>query len=90
MAHRLVIDAAGTAWNVWSVLPDGGTRRGAIAVAPQYAGGWLAFERADADPEAEKRRIAPVPPDWETASDEAVLTLLAAAVPVRRRRTPVS
>ena len=90
MAHRLVIDAAGTAWNVWSVLPDGGTRRSALAVAPQYASGWLAFERADAAAEAEKRRIAPVPADWETAPDEVVLTLLESAVPVVRRRTPVS
>jgi hypothetical protein len=91
MAHRLVIDAGGRAWNVWSVRPDDAIGRGALTVAPQYANGWLAFERADAGGEAaEKRRIAPVPSDWEGAPDEAVLSLLEAAVPVQRRRMPVS
>lgn len=90
MAHRLVIDAGGRAWNVWSVRPDDAIGRGALTVAPQYANGWLAFEHAAGGDAAEKRRIAPVPADWEGAPDEVVLSLLASAVPVQRRRTPVS
>ena len=92
MALRLVIDADGTAWHVWSVPPHEGTRRVSLALSPQYAAGWLAFEQAEATggTAAEKRRVAPLPTDWEKASDAAVLTLLASAVPVQRRALPPS
>lgn len=87
MSLRVVNDAAGIAWYVWHVLPDVLDVRSPLAVAPQYADGWLAFEPVEPPPgvPAEKRRLAPVPPGWATGPDDAVLGLLAAATPVRRR-----
>jgi hypothetical protein len=88
MSYRVVTDRAGAAWQVWTVHP---TRRGlasAFAVAPEYITGWLAFERL-ADPSSrwsrERRRLAPVPTDWDRSSDADVLRLLALATPVAPR-----
>ena len=52
------------------------------AVSPGYEGGWLTFECATA-----KRRLAPVPAEWERLSDSelAGLCARAIAVPMRRR-----
>jgi hypothetical protein len=52
-------DTAGTIWRVWDVYPSG---RGGSASAPHHSfvDGWLCFESA-----TEKRRLAPIPPDWE-------------------------
>jgi hypothetical protein len=93
MPYRTLTDALGSTWQVWSVHPehDGGDRP-SVAVAPQLARGWLVFERlaaagalpAAAAP-AEKRRLAPVPPGWETAPDRTLRTLLSDAAPVRER-----
>lgn len=87
MPHRVVTDAGGTVWQVWSVTPDGVAGRPVLAVAPAYAAGWLAFEQLDAPAGAtpEKRRLAPVPAGWAASDEDAVLALLAAAAPVTRR-----
>ena len=88
MSYRVVTDRAGAAWQVWTVHPSRRGLASAFAVAPQYITGWLAFERL-ADPAShasrEKRRLAPVPLDWERASDADVLGLLARATPVAPR-----
>jgi hypothetical protein len=89
--HRLVTDDAGSTWQVWSVVPDTSAARPTLAVLPQYARGWLAFEQmtgAGAIGSAldERRRLAPVPAEWDGAPDAALVTLLEAAVPVRARR----
>jgi hypothetical protein len=44
------------------------------AVASEYSKGWLCFEA-----EGEKRRLAPVPPDWEEAGPDRLATWLQAA-----------
>lgn len=53
-------------------------RRGAFrrsgAVASEYSKGWLCFEA-----DGEKRRLAPVPPDWEEAGPDRLTTWLQAA-----------
>ena len=68
-------DASGTSWRVWDVYPSSGrssqrstppdTTQGtdAMAVFPtrNLNDGWLCFESA-----TEKRRLAPIPPEWET------------------------
>jgi hypothetical protein len=45
-----------------------------ISVASEYSEGWLCFES-----EGEKRRLAPVPPAWEEAGPDRLLTWLQAA-----------
>lgn len=42
----------------------------AAAVPPGYEHGWLCFENSS----GEKRRLAPVPENWETASVSQLLT----------------
>lgn len=50
-----------------------------------YREGWLAFESAH----GEKRRLAPVPKDWEALTDQELSTLCAQASPTAsRRKTP--
>jgi hypothetical protein len=46
-------------------------------------GGWLCFEAGPADA-AQRRRLVPIPPAWETCSDTELRAYLAQAVPARR------
>ena len=48
----------------------------------EYREGWLAFEAAH----GEKRRIAPVPPDWESLSDRELSALCRRATPQAPRK----
>jgi hypothetical protein len=48
--------------------------RRSVAVASEYTNGWLCFES-----EGEKRRLAPVPPDWEEAGPDRLSSWLQAA-----------
>ena len=94
MAHRIVTDRAGSAWQVWAVRPTPRAQARSAAVAPEYRQGWLAFERLDpvagagtATPSApghppEKRRLVPIPPAWEEVPDATLLGLLVTATPV--------
>ena len=67
-------DEAGIEWRVFL------TARGSDAVSREhslpetYREGWLVFESA-----TEKRRLAPVPNDWESLSNEALTELCAKA-----------
>jgi hypothetical protein len=87
MPLRTVTDAVGTTWHVWCVTPDVSIRRSRLGIAPAYEAGWLAFEPIDprAGTTPEKRRLAPVPADWESAPTASLLALLDTALPVRRR-----
>jgi hypothetical protein len=61
VAYREFVDDAGTLWRVWDTHPvAANTLR---TVSPTYATGWLTFESG-----GERRRLAPIPPDWEIAS----------------------
>lgn len=74
-------DSQGTQWTVWSVAPS-------FTLLPSVAGaegqpldqGWLCFES-----DTEKRRLAPVPEQWEKLDAGALGELLARAHPVARR-----
>jgi hypothetical protein len=48
--------------------------RRTISVAAEYSDGWLCFES-----EGEKRRLAPVPQDWDEAGPDRLTTWLLAA-----------
>ena len=101
MALREYVDASGVSWQVWHVVPTtraitpvipndrrkqaagdfpGERRRRGITLTPGMEGGWLCFEC-----KAQKRRLAPVPSDWESCRDEVIAGYLSRATPVSRR-----
>jgi hypothetical protein len=80
---RTIHDGDGTEWRVWKVVPDFPVyyeRRRALPAEP-YAGeerrrgdlqqGWLCFDSG-----AERRRVHPVPDDWESCPEAALCELL--------------
>jgi hypothetical protein len=50
-----------------------------VKLAPDLKGGWLAFEGG-----GERRRLSPVPPDWQRATEAELRRFLATALPVAR------
>lgn len=96
MAHRIFSDRDGVLWEVWDVYPGWADRRqgmerrelsrahGAdrraqlgqrIGVRAELASGWLCFRGA-----GEKRRLAPIPTDWD-GLDDAQLALMVSTLP---------
>jgi hypothetical protein len=76
VAYREFVDDAGTMWRVWDTHPvAANTLR---TVSPGYAGGWLTFESA-----AERRRLAPIPPEWDVAGRQLMVHWCARALQVR-------
>lgn len=63
MALRTFMDPAGVEWQVWDVRPEE-PYRGTVANAG-LEGGWLVFQS-----ESHKRRLCPIPPEWEDSSAE--------------------
>lgn len=81
MPSRTVTDPQGRRWLVWAVHPSvSGFRLTPAGVHPDFVAGWLAFETPDA-----KRRLAPIPTDWESASEAELLDFLGRATEARRR-----
>ncbi|HEX8361694.1 MAG TPA: hypothetical protein VF613_16375 [Longimicrobium sp.] len=76
MAYREFVDGGGVSWRAWDTYPGS-----AANVRPGFESGWLGFEC-----EQERRRLAPVPPGWETASDDELRSMLADAQPNRPAR----
>jgi hypothetical protein len=95
MAHRQFTDSAGHTWDVWDVHPTTASRALAHlyphqsaesvaespchAVAPGLADGWLCFGH-----DAERRRLAPVPAEWEAMGAPELERLLDCASRVPR------
>jgi hypothetical protein len=76
VGYREFVDDAGTFWRVWDTHPvAGSTLR---SVSPRYAGGWLTFESG-----LERRRLAPIPAEWEFASRDLMGHWCARASQVR-------
>ena len=69
MALREFEDQAGRRWAVWETFP--GTTAG---LSPEFHDGWLTF-----DDGAERRRLRPVPPNWEALPVERLTMLLRVA-----------
>lgn len=96
MSHRIFHDRYGLPWEVWDVIPGMAERRAGIerremsrtimdrrepsgywiGVRHELAEGWLCFQNG-----AEKRRLAPIPPDWDRLPEDELLRLLEAAKP---------
>lgn len=66
MAYREFTDGEGRGWRAWDTRPQS-----TMGVAPELADGWLCFES-----EAEKRRLAPIPEDWQALPEERLVLLL--------------
>lgn len=73
MPIRDFTDAGGVRWQVWATTPMRGD------VRPQFASGWLAFESG-----GERRRLTPIPAEWEDVADSGLCELLAQATAVSR------
>ena len=56
---REFTDAQGRRWTVWNTIPNWH-----VGVPVQLQSGWLTFECA-----SERRRLAPIPADWEASSE---------------------
>jgi hypothetical protein len=80
---RTYTDSEGTIWMVYLVAPSGGTSPQLLPA--EYRTGWICFEASDS-----KRRLAPIPPDWESCAENRLDLYRAAAVPVQRRSVPTS
>ncbi len=96
MSHRVFVDRLGLPWEVWDVIPGIAERRAGIerrdltrevddrreqsgawiGVRHEFAEGWLCFQNG-----AEKRRLAPIPRDWERLADDDLLRLMDSAKP---------
>jgi hypothetical protein len=94
MPHRQFVDDDGALWAVWDVRPAPGTMpasqpesaprargsRALLEVENALSAGWLCFESG-----GQKRRLAPIPPHWESLPPPDLVRLCQAAAPVRRR-----
>jgi hypothetical protein len=80
--HRLFDDASGVRWDVWAVYPEG--RPAQLSALPTtFQTGWLVFEST-----GEKRRLSPIPSDWQSLPlDELQRLCERADVAPRRTRT---
>lgn len=84
-AQRRVVDddRTGAADQRSGLDRRGGHGKNARApVAAEFAYGWLCFETV-----GEKRRLAPVPADWDRADDETIEEWCCVAKPALRRKT---
>lgn len=100
--RRSFIDVAGVEWEVWEVYPRLLERRlmrerrtarrgtlerrhvpvGRVTQPRQIMGGWLAFQSR-----LERRRLTPVPDEWENATDRDLQAFLSGSqVSSRPRR----
>jgi hypothetical protein len=86
MTVRQLVDEHGNSWRVWSILPESvqPVTRAEDYLADCYQLGWLVFETSTGD---EKRRLCPFPPDWGSADEQALRSLLAQSEVVRSRRS---
>jgi len=78
MAYFEITDPQGRVWRVWDTHPQPHRAGG---VAEGYASGWLTFES-----DSEKRRLMPVPPQWDRRDAAGLLELLGDAHRVERGR----
>ena len=77
--HRQFKDERGVSWDAFAVLPTT-EPRGLTRLPEQYQHGWLCFESP-----TEKRRLGPIPEEWQTAPDEALRRFRDEAQPVQHR-----
>ena len=81
MKRRQFTDEDGLAWDVYAVVvsPGPNVMKPALSQQSHWIKMFLAFESA-----TERRRLSPVPLDWDAASVEELRRLLASATTVTR------
>jgi hypothetical protein len=96
MPHRQFKDHGDVVWEVWDVHPvevarrmtgssaadEHSARRTRMSVARELASGWLCFESSYG-----KRRLSPIPGDWDRLSDAELSALCERATNAPSRRT---
>jgi hypothetical protein len=98
MPHRSFVDDTGRQWDAWNVTPEKVERRTSkpsvklpfpdrrktsevrVKIGTALARGWLCFETS-----GEKRRLSPIPPGWDSLSDNELAALCKQAVAARPR-----
>jgi hypothetical protein len=80
VTHRTFVDPRGVWWEVFAVHPEA---RGLAAAQfkGRYVQGWLCFECA-----SEKRRLSPIPDEWQRLADAELTQLLERAEVASSRR----
>jgi hypothetical protein len=71
---REFTDETGVLWRVWTTFPSNPK-----SVATELRDGWLCFDSGE-----ERRRIGPIPRDWEQMTDERLQLVLRLASPSRK------
>ena len=79
---RTITDANGVEWTVFEVRRDIQTTDQWSYLPEEFGDGWLCFES-----KYSKRRLTPVPNDWEALSKDELVRLLTRAAPVRRAQS---
>ena len=72
---RVFDDAEGKRWHVYAVHPSASSTRTGTLAAP-FRDGWLCFESHD-----QRRRLAPIPENWEALTESGLLALCRNAEP---------
>jgi hypothetical protein len=81
---RTITDAAGVAWTIFEVRRDGQSTDQWSYLPEEFGDGWLCFES-----KYTKRRLTPVPDDWEGLEEDDLLRMLNRAAPVRRSQNHI-
>ena len=81
MAIRDFTDTEGRPWRVWETRPSAGA-----TLRAEFRDGWLTFEHGSTEPDARRRRLAPVPDGWHALPDDELRRLCREAIPERARR----
>jgi hypothetical protein len=84
VALRAFVGNDGREWQVWDTRPtvtspnveasELDTVGGVPRISKKREGGWLTFTTT-----ADRRRLSPIPEDWETADETGLQAMLAAA-----------
>ncbi len=80
MALRSFTTRDGVTWNVWNVVPTLAHNTRKLTLGTGMSDGWLCFEGGGI-----KRRIIPIPTDWESWSDDQLEDALDEALAVQVR-----
>ena len=69
------VDSNGVKWRVWNTVPSSRT-----SLSGEFDQGWLTFESA-----VGRRRLAPIPHNWEAAPPDRLELMCRAATDASRR-----
>jgi len=78
MPYREFLDSDGVGWTVWDTYPSR-----PVGMEAKWQDGWLTFQAG-----ATRRRLAPIPNNWEEAPVSRLELMCRAAEPSRRDTPP--